>query len=759
MAFQHFLPATYLAFFSSQISTPRRNSVIWVGDKLSGKIFQSKVGSIAAINNFYTLLAQDKSNNDPNMIDKIWGAYEAGLAEAIKQLITNTIDGETWIRTLVPFVASLFVRGPDFNNRFKSRFSFHDDTSNDAKEIRQWPVSDDNINQARAIELQRLLAPISAAKWTVFKTSGSESLITSDLSFALYTDPQTQEQGVAIPLAHDHILAIVLKQRWVVAEFVDGKWFPNITYITLDDDNHKGFNEAISALSQKWLYGPDKYSIEKYVTILSSQQTFPPDVVSLGGLSPRDLRIHEFTWHRLATVLSKPLNTAYGDDIEVDYEVLSNAWHPPIYFPTNIPFAPSAAHILNNALYVDFYDTEPYYYEVDANNAFMASDYASVVSFCSKALDSAFEVEQKIRLYGNRGKAQFLLKNYTKALDDFKQVISLKVDDLFAWLNIGAIKLEMEDYDSVIEWGYKAADLIPDDAVVFAYRGEAYFNLNNYVKAISDFDKAIRLDKKQAINPEIFIRLAQAKEALEMYKEAVADYSVAIEKITDEKTKALSFWGRGFCTYRLNKNSDLALDDLNNSISWDETLLVAHFLKAQILFERSRFNEAIDAINITLKYAQTKQQLGEAYNQRGIYLSAIEDFQNGIKDFTEAIFCNDTKCNYFFNRGLNYTYEDNKELALKDFTSAIKKNQHYPHAYNARGAIYLQLKKFHKAILDFDKAIKLWGHDVERVRAFRNKILCLIELKRFPEAKKLFSIVLTLDPEHPLSIEISKKLK
>ena len=97
-------------------------------------------------------------------MDSVWGGYESRFAVALDGLISGSLDAAIWLRVLVPFVAGVLVRGPDFNHRFTRRTQGF-----------QFTPDKDNINSVRLLELQRLLAPVLAARWQVFKTNGSES--------------------------------------------------------------------------------------------------------------------------------------------------------------------------------------------------------------------------------------------------------------------------------------------------------------------------------------------------------------------------------------------------------------------------------------------------------------------------------------------------------------------------------------------------------------------------------------------------------
>jgi len=119
MPLHHYLPATFLAAFSADTSTnPRRERPVWAGDKRQHKTYRAPAARLGAENNLYTLVAGEYA---PQMVDEIWKEYERGLSNAIGELIAGMVDARTWARVLIPFVACMLVRGPDFAERFGRR--------------------------------------------------------------------------------------------------------------------------------------------------------------------------------------------------------------------------------------------------------------------------------------------------------------------------------------------------------------------------------------------------------------------------------------------------------------------------------------------------------------------------------------------------------------------------------------------------------------------------------------------------------------
>ena len=90
MTFQRYLPATFLASFSKSIMEPRPDSVIAVGDRVSGKVYTSAVGRVAGINGFYDA----HSIKIKDFVDGLWTKYEGYLASAM--VVSSAVTFPLW---------------------------------------------------------------------------------------------------------------------------------------------------------------------------------------------------------------------------------------------------------------------------------------------------------------------------------------------------------------------------------------------------------------------------------------------------------------------------------------------------------------------------------------------------------------------------------------------------------------------------------------------------------------------------------------
>jgi tetratricopeptide (TPR) repeat protein len=482
------------------------------------------------------------------------------------------MEAITWVQVLVPFVACLFVRGPDFNERFEARLAGLD-----------VPLPEDNTNRARLFELQRTLGPIAGAKWLLYEAVGDDSIITSDLGFAPFVDAPTGEFGVAIPLDRKHILGLVPKRQWPVAIAREDRWYPTIKYITLDPGNHQGFNEAVADSAQQWIYGPDVTTVKRYLPPASTGPEVP-DLMQMGFLSSREQRAHEFTWHRLVSVLAKDPRVDEAHDFEIDFGAIATGWKPAVIFPTNFPFCPPALVRENDLLVVNFYDPECYYIELEALALQRSHDYDGVVSKCTQALETAFEPRQRVRLYNMRGVAYDELERYDLALQDFDSIIELDPSDAEAFLNRCITLVKQGHLAEAIRTCTQAIELRPAFGEAYVSRGIAYAKSpGEHDKAIADLNKAVELLEDDSDKAKALLNRGYAYLGAGRHEMAMRDFTAALDLFQDEHTeKATCYYGRAVCL-GVSGETTIALEDLDSALLLDPSYEAARRLRDQML--------------------------------------------------------------------------------------------------------------------------------------------------------------------------------
>lgn len=320
----HYLPATFLAGFSKDGGSRRKRSLV-AGDKREGRCFRSTAENLALEKDFYAVQGEAA----PMSMEDIWAGYESRLPMAIDALLDRSIDAFTWAGVLVPFATALLVRGPDFKARFDER----------VRSIlpEGMEVPEGNANRLRSLELQRLLAPILTARWIVAEAQGGGALITNDIAFAGFRASQLNAIGLAVPLNARFVLQLIPQRKRAIATARDGIWFPNIDYWRLRPGNHHEFNAVMAMWARRFIFGHDEATVCPYVHSSESSPPPVPDPFALGFPSGRLLRIHEFTWHHLISVLAKPTDERMIFSPILDFETIAAVWKLMVVIPLTTP--------------------------------------------------------------------------------------------------------------------------------------------------------------------------------------------------------------------------------------------------------------------------------------------------------------------------------------------------------------------------------------------------------------------------------------
>ena len=102
---------------------------------------------------------------------------------------------------------------------------------------------------------------------------------------------------------------------------------------------------------------------------------------------------------------------------------------------------------------------------------------------------------------------------------------------------------------------------------------------------------------------------------------------------------------------------------------------------------------------------------GRTHFDAGLAAQEHGDFDVAIESFTLAIEAGDLSrqnlANAYTNRGLAYRTKGDNERAIQDFNEAIRLNPNYANAYSGRGLTRFFLAQFQAAQEDFKKALEL----------------------------------------------------
>lgn len=227
-----------------------------------------------------------------------------------------------------------------------------------------------------------------------------------------------------------------------------------------------------------------------------------------------------------------------------------------------------------------------------------------------------------------------------------------------AYMELGYYTLCTEDLNYLMNH-------TPPVANDFANRGYAFFMLQEYKAARSDFRKAFEMDTTSALYA---FNLARVEDALYKWKEARAHYTNAI-KLKPDYTEAYTKRG-------------------------------------QILLMQEQFSAAIMDFDSALKYRQND---GLLLLYRGMALTSLKQYKEAIALFDRCIRLKSNMASAYFNRGLVRFQQRDYRNAQADLDSAIMINPYMEIAYYNRALCKMELapKGYPTACDDFQKAVSL----------------------------------------------------
>jgi tetratricopeptide (TPR) repeat protein len=166
----------------------------------------------------------------------------------------------------------------------------------------------------------------------------------------------------------------------------------------------------------------------------------------------------------------------------------------------------------------------------------------------SKELENSKKnAEEAIREIDRLKKELKLVKGNTKQEGDYASAISnLSAAD---WFDRGKAFTQSQNYMDAIEAFNRAIKLNPKDALAYAGRGIAYYGLGRYQLALSDFSMEIELNPNYA---QAYVNRSSVYGALGDYQLALNDANKAIEL---NPKSAAAYSNRGSAYIKLGENN------------------------------------------------------------------------------------------------------------------------------------------------------------------------------------------------------------
>ena len=136
-------------------------------------------------------------------------------------------------------------------------------------------------------------------------------------------------------------------------------------------------------------------------------------------------------------------------------------------------------------------------------------------------------------LYSLRGLLNEYLNKYNDAIIDYKKSIALMPEFIAPYKSLLSIYLQTQNYEAGLEVADKAIN-IEQSWILYSTRGYLFLMLQSYNEAISDSNRAIKLNSGFA---DSYLTRGKAYLALKEYKKAIEDFDMAIKLDPDNIDK------------------------------------------------------------------------------------------------------------------------------------------------------------------------------------------------------------------------------
>jgi TonB family protein len=288
-----------------------------------------------------------------------------------------------------------------------------------------------------------------------------------------------------------------------------------------------------------------------------------------------------------------------------------------------------------------------------------------------------FKLFRALTLY-----AQLLIQ--TNHADQSKQFLD-RADGL-----IHQQRRSIEDYD-------KAISLDPKDAVNYFLRGSLYCDRHDWPHALQDFDQAIELNPRYAY---AFVLRAHVNQQLKNEGDVLKD----IEKAKEIDPTFESVYRASAAAHGRFKQWDLAISDLDKAIALDSKSEVAFKARGDAYKELKDYQHAMKDFDQAL---QLQPQDQAVHISRGLVCLSLKQYQQALKDFELAVKLKPDSAMAYSGLGLTYSDLKNYAKAVECLDNCIRLDPTQKNAYLNRGYAYGRLGQFERAIEDFNEAIKL----------------------------------------------------
>lgn len=272
-------------------------------------------------------------------------------------------------------------------------------------------------------------------------------------------------------------------------------------------------------------------------------------------------------------------------------------------------------------------------------------------------------------------------------------------EDYDQLIQAGENRISQRDYYGAIDEFNKAILVDPNLAAAFVGRALARKMIQDYESALNDIGKATDAEPSYA---EAYIVSGDIHASLREYELALADYNMAL-KLEPENEKAINSKIIVLMQTDMHKEAQKLLEDaIDNNPEYSDF----YYSRGILQNSREKFSKAIEDFDMALELGLNTDPYG-IYINRGFSFLRIDEYDNAIADFSQAVDIDPDNASGYHSRARAYYRLDNFEEAVSDLKKAVELNQSNPVIYYDLGMAYLRIEETSNACVNFQRSCQL----------------------------------------------------
>jgi len=273
-------------------------------------------------------------------------------------------------------------------------------------------------------------------------------------------------------------------------------------------------------------------------------------------------------------------------------------------------------------------------------------------------------------LYNERALYYLEEQMVNEAVSDVNKALQIDSTNSDYYVTLGKIFMYAGKFGASRNVLLKSLSLDQENCEALLLLAEMHLFASDHKKTLEYLQKVEQIDKT---NPELYFIRAFVFQEQGDTSNAILNLQFAVDN-DQEFYDAYIQLG----ILHAAQNNDLAVDYYNNALNIDPNSVEAHYNLAMYYQEHEKLNEAMEEyVNILqidncFKHAH--------YNLGYINLEYLKVFNISLKHFTDAINCDPTYVEAYFNRGLSYEGLGDVINARKDYEKALELRGNYEKA-------------------------------------------------------------------------------